>query len=69
MKAKDLAEILLKNPEAEVVHYQYQGGPEPLVPITKPVFYNTTEKHNETDEYGEYTRKNGLFKQDIYILK
>ena len=57
MKAKDLAEILLKHPEAEVVHYQYAGGPEPLLPINKPVFYEKDEKHNETDDYGEYTRK------------
>ena len=68
MKAKELATILLMNPEAEVLHYQYMGGDTPLVELNTAVFEKKGEKTIANDDGGVFI-KNGIAKLDIIILK
>jgi hypothetical protein len=67
MKAKKLAEILLKNPEAEVVHYQYTGGDTPLLEINSTSFEKKGVESESLDG-GDFIDKNGKTKCDIIII-
>jgi len=67
MKAKELAKILLENPEAEVVNYQYMGGYTPLVSIHKAVF-EEKGKRTESRHGGDFI-KAGFTECDLVILK
>ena len=66
MKAKDLAKLLLINPEAEVVHYEYTGGDTPLLKINS---VNLEIKGVKTESYdgGDFIQ-DGKTKCDIIIL-
>jgi hypothetical protein len=68
MKAKELAKILLQNPEAEVVHYQYTGGDTPLLKIDTVIFECKGEQTESYDK-GHFINRNGKTKCDILILK
>jgi hypothetical protein len=48
MKARELAEILMRTPDAEVVHYEYTGGGTPLLKI------NTTYVELEGETSSSY---------------
>lgn len=67
MKAKELAAILLENPEAEVVHYQYTGGDTPLLEITE-VLLKPKGKNVQHRDGGDFVDKNGIATEDILIL-
>ena len=67
MKAKDLAALLLENPEAEVVHYMYTGGDTPLIEIRKVIFEPKGTK-TECHDGGDFIDKNGLTTTDIVIV-
>lgn len=67
MKARELAEILMRTPDAEVVHYQYTGGDTPLLTV------NTTyaELEGETSsshDGGHFVDEKGIVESDIIIL-
>lgn len=66
MKAKELAEILLQTPEAEVFHEEYTGCTTPLVSID-------TVKHSDKGERigadGGVCIKNGFVRYEIVILE
>ena len=69
MKAKQLAEILLRNPEAEVVHYQYNGCSDFIFNINKVTTYDKGEKTNKREDFGRtYVHKDCTFKQDVIVL-
>jgi hypothetical protein len=67
MKAKELAEILMKNPEAEVVHYEYIGGPNPLCIINKVTLELKGTKCTSYDG-GDFVGQNNIVLKDIIIL-
>ena len=66
MKAKDLAEILLMTPDAEVVHYEYLGGPTILIKIGT-VKHESCGEQSESSDGGDFI-KNGIVEKDILIL-
>ena len=68
MKAKDLAELLLREPDAEVVIEQYNGGGEPLTEITGCI---KEERGQITSVYdgGAFIDRDCKTKCDIIILK
>lgn len=67
MKAKDLAEILMRNPEHEVVHYQYNGGDTPLLNINN-THVETKGRKSVAMDGGHFINKNGIVEKDIIIL-
>lgn len=66
MKAKDLAELLMKTPDAIVVHNEYTGGLTPVLSI------NTITRFEKgsfvTSEGGNNLDKEGYAKVEIVIL-
>ncbi len=70
MIAKDLAKILMENPEAEVVHYEYTGCLTPLYSIRN---YSIGEKDSICEcydgGYGNFiNNENLVLLKDIIIL-
>jgi hypothetical protein len=70
MKAKELAKILLENPEAEVVHYEYSGCATPLYVINNISINKKGEQCESYDGgYGDFIDNSDLLlKKDIIIL-
>lgn len=68
MKAKDLAKLLLQNPESEVSIPYYNGGSDPLHEITGVLFEKKGEKTSCRDG-GFNIHKDGTTKSDTLILK
>jgi hypothetical protein len=67
MLAKDLAKILLKNPDAQVVHFQYIGCDTPLLEINEVHLEKKGTKTSSLDG-GHFIHKDGTTKCDIVIL-
>lgn len=68
MKAKELAEILLKNPDAIVMQEVYTGCDTPCIEIKRVGFY---EAHKPFEnEGGEHIKgdRNGIPKKDVIVL-
>ena len=68
MKAKELAKILLKTPNAEVVHYEYIGCDTPVLSIDDVVF-EKKNTNSESCDGGQFIDKSGRVMKDIVILK
>ena len=67
MKAKELAQILMDTPEAEVVHYVYTGGDTPLLKINATYHQSKGEKSDSIDR-GHFVDNDGIVEEDIVIL-
>ena len=74
MKAKELAAILLKNPEAEVLHYEYTGGDTPLLKINKTELFAKDEQilcgnSIYEDDGSKWINNKNRLKTDVIILR
>ncbi len=67
MKAKDLAGLLMENPDAEVVMPIYNGGCDPLTEISGVLFESKGSKTSCHDG-GAFIHRDGTTKCDIVQL-
>ena len=68
MKAKDLAELLLHHPEANVIHKEYVGW-NPLVKIKGASFVKQGDVVNSPDKGGDFiTDEEDTAETDLFIL-
>jgi hypothetical protein len=68
MKAKELAKILMENPEAEVVHYQYNGGCTPLMELNDYYIQKKDEDTESPNDGGDFLTEDGKCECDMIIL-
>lgn len=68
MKAKELAELLMQNPEAEVVYPDYDTVNKVII-IDEASYKN---KGNSTEEWGDTDSnelsENGIYTKDVIVL-
>jgi hypothetical protein len=68
MKAKELAKVLMENPEAEVVHYQYNGGCTPLMELNDYYIQKKDEDTESPNDGGDFLTEDGKCECDMIIL-
>ena len=67
MKSKDLAKILMQNPDAEVVFSMYNGGTDPQFEVNVAVLEKKGTKSSNRDG-GAFIHKDGTLKTDVIVI-